>query len=144
MVKITVNPNSNFESLVGNNQPDNASKEYLEYRQAWIQYPKEFYLRELPLHLDIEASSLCNLRCTFCDKLPLLQKNQLGNMELDVFKKIIDQFSAEPDKKLWGLKLSYRGEPLLNKDVPKMVKYAKERGVLDIYFNTNGMLRQKE
>lgn len=144
MVKITVNPNSNFESLVGNNQPDNASKEYLEYRQAWIQYPKEFYLRELPLHLDIEASSLCNLRCTFCDKLPLLQKNQLGNMELDVFKKIIDQFSAEPDKKLWGLKLSYRGEPLLNKDVPKMVKYAKERGVLDIYFNTNGMLLTKE
>ncbi|MCM1038208.1 MAG: radical SAM protein [Ruminococcus sp.] len=140
MAKITIKPNSNFESLAGNNQPENASEEYLKYREAWMQYPKQFYLRELPLHLDIEASSLCNLRCTFCDKLPLLQKNQLGNLSFDTFKKVMDQFSEDPDERLWGLKLSYRGEPLINKDVPRMVKYAKERGVLDIYFNTNGML----
>lgn len=144
MGKITVKPNSNFESLTGSNQPDNASKEYLEYREAWQQYPKKFHLREIPLHLDIEASSLCNLRCTFCDKLPLLQKNQLGNLSFDTFKKIMDQFSPESGKRLWGLKLSYRGEPLINKDVPQMVKYAKERGVLDIYFNTNGMLLTEE
>ena len=140
MAQITIKPNSNFESLAGNNQPENASEEYLKYREAWIQYPKQFHLRDIPLHLDIEASSLCNLRCTFCDKLPLLQKNQLGNLSFDTFKKVMDQFSEEPEKRLWGLKLSYRGEPLSNKEVPKMVKYAKERGVLDIYFNTNGML----
>ena len=144
MKKVTITPNSNFESLAGDNRPDHMSKEYLEYREAWQQYPKQFHLRDLPLHLDIEASSLCNLRCTFCDKLPLLQKNQLGNLSFETFKKILDQFSTEPDKRLWGLKLSYRGEPLVNKYVPEMVKYAKERGVLDIYFNTNGMLLTEE
>ncbi len=140
MEQITVKPNSNFESLRGSNQPENASKEYLEYREAWLQYPRRFHLREVPLHLDIEASSLCNLRCTFCDKLPLLQKHQLGNLTFDTFKKVMDQFSPESNRRLWGLKLSYRGEPLINKDLPQMVKYAKERGVLDVYFNTNGML----
>lgn len=144
MAHMTVKPNSNFTSLSGSNQPDDASEEYKEYREAWMQYPKKFYLRSLPLHLDIEASSLCNLRCTFCDKLPLLKKDQLGNLAFDTFKGVMDQFSAEPDKRLWGLKLSYRGEPLINRDVPRMVKYAKERGVLDIYFNTNGMLLTEE
>lgn len=140
MGKISIKPNSNFESLSGNNHPDNASEEYLAYRRAWQQYPQQFYLREIPLHLDIEASSLCNLRCTFCDKLPLLKKDQLGNLSFETFKSILDQFSPEPEKRLWGLKLSYRGEPLINSDISKMVAYAKERGVLDCYFNTNGML----
>ena len=136
--QMTVTPNSNFTSLGGSIAPDNASDEYIEYRRCWMENPKGFILRDMPMHLDIEASSRCNLRCTFCDKLPNLKPGQLGNLELDLFKHIIDQFSDE--NRLWGLKLSYRGEPLINRDVPDMVKYAKDHGVLDIYFNTNGML----
>lgn len=142
MENIVVKPNSNFTSLKGNNIPDNASEEYLHYRSCWNQYPKEFILRDMPLHLDIEASSRCNLRCTFCDKLPLLKPGQLGNLDFELFKHIIDQFDEE--HKLWGLKLSYRGEPLINPQVPDMVKYAKERGVLDVYFNTNAMFLNEE
>lgn len=137
MSHIVVRPNSNFTSLKGNNAPDNASEEYMLYRKCWNQYPKEFILRDMPLHLDIEASSRCNLRCTFCDKLPLLKPGQLGNLEFDLFKHIIDQFNG--NHKLWGLKLSYRGEPLINPQIPDMVRYAKEHGVLDVYFNTNAM-----
>lgn len=137
MTDTKVTPNSNFTSLKGNNLPDNVSDEYKEYRRQWMENPKNFVLREMPIHLDIEASSKCNLRCTFCDKLPLLKAGQLGNLEFDLFKHIIDQF--DENMPLYGLKLSYRGEPLLNKDVPKMVKYAKEHGVLDVYFNTNAM-----
>ena len=137
MSNVVVRPNSNFTSIKGNNTPDNASEEYLMYRECWNQYPKEFILRDMPLHLDVEASSRCNLRCTFCDKLPLLKPGQLGNLDFGLFKSIIDQFDSE--HKLWGLKLSYRGEPLINPQVPDMVKYAKEHGVLDIYFNTNAM-----
>lgn len=135
--EIVVKPNSNFTSLKGSNIPDNASAEYVLYRKCWEEYPKQFILRDMPLHLDIEASSRCNLRCTFCDKLPLLKKNQLGNLDMDLFKHIIDQFDEK--NRLWGLKLSYRGEPLCNSEVPKMVQYAKEKGVLDVYFNTNAM-----
>lgn len=144
MGNIEVTPNSNFNSLTGSNQPENASEEYLAYRKAWIDNPKEFIVDELPLDLDIEASSLCNLRCTFCDRQPLVEKNQLGNMSMETFKHILDQFAPEKGKRLCSMKLSYRGEPLLNKLIPEMVKYAKSRGVLDIYFNTNGMLLTEE
>lgn len=140
MKQVSVTPNSNFNSLAGSNVPDNASDEYYAYRKAWDENPKNFILNELPLDLDIEVSNLCNLRCTFCDRQPLVQKNQLGMMSFEMFRHILDQFSDEDNRRLWGMKLSYRGEPLTNKNVPEMIKYAKSRGVLDVYFNTNGML----
>ncbi|MCI8972728.1 MAG: radical SAM protein [Lachnospiraceae bacterium] len=142
MSNIIVKPNSNYTSLKGNNEPENASEEYLFYRKCWNEYPRSFVLRELPLHLDIEASSRCNLRCTFCDKLPLLKKNQLGNLGFDLFRHIMDQFDNE--HRLWGLKLSYRGEPLINPCLPDMIEYAKKKGVLDVYFNTNAMLLNED
>lgn len=142
MSDIKVTPNSNFQSLGGSVTPENASAEYLEYRRCWMENPPAFILRDMPLDLDIEASSRCNLRCTFCDKLPNLKPGQLGTLDMALFKHIIDQFP--PENPLWALKLSYRGEPLLNKQVPDMVKYAKEHGVLDVYFNTNGMFLDEE
>ena len=144
MSNIEVTPNSNFNSLAGSNQPEDASEEYLAYREAWIKNPKEFILSDLPLDLDVEASSLCNLRCTFCDRQPLVENNQLGLMSFETYKNILDQFSPEEGKRLCSMKLSYRGEPLTNKNIPRMVKYAKDKGVLDIYFNTNGMLLTEE
>ncbi len=144
MENIKVTPNSNFNSLAGSNQPENASEEYVAYRMAWMENPKRFVLNDLPLDLDIEASSLCNLKCTFCDRQPLVEKNQLGNMSFDMFQHILDQFVPEEGKRLCSMKLSYRGEPLMNKAVPDMVRYAKSKGVLDIYFNTNGMLLSEE
>lgn len=140
MSRVAVTPNSNFNSLAGSNQPENASEEYIAYRKAWVENPKNFILNDIPLDLDIETSSVCNLRCTFCDRQPLVHNEQQGRMSFDTFKHIMDQFAPEDGKRLWGMKLSYRGEPLLNKEISKMVRYAKERGVLDIYFNTNGML----
>lgn len=142
MGNIEVNPNSNFNSIEGSVTPDNASDEYREYRRCWMENPKHFVLRDMPMHLDIEASSRCNLKCSFCDKLPNLKPGQLGDIDFDLFTHVINQFSQ--DHKLWGLKLSYRGEPLINKRVPDMVKYAKEHGVLDVYFNTNGMFLDEE
>ena len=138
MSDIKVTPNSNFTSLIGSAFPVIQTEEFQEYRRCWIENPKSFVLRNMPMHLDIEASSRCNLRCSFCDKLPNLKSGQLGNIDLALFKHIIDQF--DQSNRLWGLKLSYRGEPLINREVPDMVRYAKEHGVLDVYFNTNGLL----
>ena len=131
-------PNSNFTSLGGGITPDNASEEYSQYRRCWMENPKNFILRDMPLHLDIEATSYCNLRCTFCDRQILVDKGMLGSMDMVLFRLILDQF--DDINRLWGVKLSYRGEPLLNKNIPEMIRYAKSRGVLDVYFNTNAML----
>jgi len=138
---IQIKPNANFYSLGGISVHENQSSEYQEYRKHWIELPQKFILRDFPMHLDIETSSRCNLRCTFCDKLPLLNKGQLGDMDFNLYKKIIDEGSRH---KLWGVKLSYRGEPLLHKNIVEMASYAKKKGILDIYFNTNGMLLDRD
>ena len=138
MSDIKVTPNSNFNSVGGSVTPDNASEEYLEYRRCWMENPKQFILRDMPLHLDVEATSYCDLKCTFCDRQILVEKGMLGSMDMDLFRHILDQF--DETNRLWGIKFSYRGEPLLNKNIPEMIRYAKSRGVLDVYFNTNAML----
>ncbi len=129
--------NTNFYSLYGSSVPDVMTPEYLEYRRCWSEYPRDFIVRDFPLHLDIETSSRCNLRCTFCDKLPLLTRDQMGNIDINLFRKVMDEAG---EKGLWGLKLSSRGEPLMHPRIGEMVEYAKKRGVMDIYMNSNGML----
>lgn len=136
-----IKPNANFYSLGGNALHDVQSDEYKEYRRCWLENPKNFILRDFPLHLDIEITSRCNLRCIFCDKLPVLIEDRLGDMDFELYKKIIDEGVGH---NLWAVKLSYRGEPLLHKDVVRMVEYTKKKGILDVYFNTNGMLLSEE
>jgi radical SAM protein with 4Fe4S-binding SPASM domain len=58
-------------------------------------------------------------------------------MGLDLFRRIIDQGAANG---LCSIKLSFRGEPLLHPQLPEMVAYAKAKGILDVYFNTNATL----
>jgi len=130
-------PNSNFWSLGGEDPHQRTDPAYLEYRRRWHEDPASFSLGEFPVHIDLEASSRCNLRCTFCDKLPLLGPEKLGDMDFGLFTRMLDE-GAEHG--LAGLKLSYRGEPLLNARLADMVAYAKRKGLLDVYFNTNGML----
>ena len=133
----TANANANFYFLGGQSVHDHQNPVYQEYRRCWFEYPANFFLRNFPMHLDIEVTNRCNLRCTFCDKLPLLSKDQMGDMDIGLYCNILDQGS---EGNLWGIKLSYRGEPLLHPQIVKMVAYAKQRGILDVYFNTNGML----
>ena len=134
-------PDANFTSLGGQSVHESDDPRYLEYRRQWTENPKNFIVRDFPIHLDIEATSRCNLKCTFCDKLPLLTKDQIGDMDFNLYKEVID----EGEKKgLCSIKLSYRGEPLLHPQLANMVKYAKTKGILDVYFNTNGMLLTKK
>ncbi len=135
MVNIT--PNANFYSLNHAAADPDRGGEYRRYRRAWMELPQAFIVRDFPLHLDIEITSRCNLRCTYCDKLPVLPRSKIGDMDIQLFKRIIDEGARH---NLWGVKLSYRGEPLLHPQIFEMIAYAKEKGVLDIYFNTNGTL----
>ena len=58
-------------------------------------------------------------------------------MEYGLYTRVIDEGL---DKGLCSIKLSYRGEPLLHPRLPDMIAYARKKGILDVYFNTNGML----
>jgi len=82
----------------------------------------------------IEPTNTCNLRCTFCFVTEGMTREG-GFMEFDLFKKIIDD---SPD--LEHLCMHNWGEPLLHKDIFRMIEYAKNKGVNYVVMNTNGTL----
>lgn len=98
-----------------------------------------------PFSLHIFPSFYCNFKCSYClhslsdDKLDEMRfKKQM--MGFDVYKKAIDDL-PEFDGRLRALIFAGHGEPLLNKDIAKMVAYAKEKQVAErIEIVTNGSL----
>ncbi|MBN1161356.1 MAG: radical SAM protein [Dehalococcoidales bacterium] len=111
---------------------------FLEYRRRWFEYPRDLIVGDFPIHLDIESTNACNLRCPFC---AVTSKNwgpyRKGFMDMGLYKKIIDEGATNG---LCSMKLSLRGEPMLHPKLLEMIRYAKEKNIIDVYFNTNGTL----
>lgn len=143
MKTISVEVNANFHTIGGKSVLSRSDPIFHEYRKKWDEWPRNFYTGEFPLHLDIEASSVCNLRCEFCETNYEKVGTKYGYMEFDVFKKIIDEGAQYG---LYAIKLNSgaRGEPLLHKKIVQMVEYAKKKGIIDVYMNTNAVLLTRE
>ena len=62
-------------------------------------------------------------------------------MDFELYKKIIEECRRNG---VYSIKLSWRGEVLLHPKIVEMVKYAKERGIKDVGFLTNGGLLDKK
>ncbi|GHO42318.1 radical SAM protein [Ktedonospora formicarum] len=86
----------------------------------------------LPRSIYIEPTSRCNEFCQQCPRT-LLSREDDRDLTYDDFRRIVDQFPVLERVVLHGL-----GEPLLNKDLPKMVRYLKDRGTY-VLFNSNGI-----
>jgi len=96
-------------------------------------------LNKYPNDIVIETASVCNLNCTICRsvKTDLGRKNRF--MSSYLFKKIIDDIAPVCNT----IGVSYCGEPLLNKDIFKMVRYASDKGMC-VSMLTNGVLLNAE
>ena len=99
---------------------------------------------KMPFVLVLDPSNLCNHRCKFCptgdDKLIKSTNRYNGLFDFNLFKTIINDLK-EFDKPLNVLRLYKEGEPLINKQFPDMVKYAKDSGyVKRIDVTSNGVL----
>ena len=110
--------------------------EYKKYRGDWSELPKRLSVREYPLLVDIELSSVCNLKCPMCytitDKFK--EKVNTTRMEYGLFVKLIDEIAG----KVPAVRLSLRGEPTLHKNFIDCVTYAKSKGVGEVSFLTHG------
>lgn len=130
---------SGFYQILGTDRFDDCNKtfgkRFEEYRKKWLEYPQKRIVGEFPLHLDAESTNACNLRCVMCSRNFMTEK--IGYMDWGLFKKVVDEGAKHA---LPSIKLNFRGEPLLHPKLPKMVKYAKEKGILEVQFNTNGLL----
>ncbi|MBU0519669.1 radical SAM protein [bacterium] len=86
-----------------------------------------------PYLIDIEPTNACNLQCPTCITGSGNMNRPKRMMRLEEFKRIIDQVKSYAiDIQLYGY-----GEPFLNKELPKMIRYAVDCG-LYVGTGTNG------
>ena len=119
---------------------DSQTDAYREYRRRWAENPVADVVGDFPIHLDVEATSNCNLLCTMCPRTELIENGRFWKVEefdFDVYKRLIDE--GVP-RGLASIKYNYLGEPLMNKRLAEMVRYAKDAGVIDVMLNTNATL----
>jgi MoaA/NifB/PqqE/SkfB family radical SAM enzyme len=89
-----------------------------------------------PVCLYLETTNRCNLLCTTCPRtFETLEPEK--DMSWELFTSIIDQYPKIARVVLHGI-----GEPMLVKELPRMIRYLKDRGVY-VLFNTNGTLLTK-
>lgn len=108
---------------------------YFENRFQWFNYPKWNYVHKFPLHVDFEASSRCNLSCPMCFRRHFENQQEFVDMDFDLYTKGIDECVAYD---LYSIRLSWRGESTINPRLVDMVRYARDKGIKEISFLTNG------
>lgn len=110
-------------------------EEYQEYRRLWGKLPKEQKVREYPLLVDLELSSICNLQCPMCYTITDDFKKKVikGLMDFELYKKVVDEVAG----KVFALRLSLRGEPTLHPNFVEAIAYAKKKGVKEVSSLTN-------
>lgn len=123
---------------------DKFKNKYLKYREDWKSFPKQMYSNVTddynlidteifnPLCVDIETASICDLACPHCFRDYILTPDKIMNFEM--YRNIIDEIIL---LEVPSIKLNWRGEPLLNKQIHKFIDYAKSAGILDVAINTN-------
>ncbi len=89
--------------------------------------------------LRISVTPRCNFRCTYCDPLGMGHKDPLGTVSVRDVAHVLD---AAVGLGMTSVRFT-GGEPLLRKELPEMIAYAKAAGVEDIAITTNATLLKR-
>lgn len=86
-----------------------------------------------PVCLYLETTNRCNLLCQHCPRT-FASVERPADLSFEQMKLIVDQTPNLKQAVLHGI-----GEPLINKDLPRMIRYLKDRGVY-VLFNSNATM----
>lgn len=85
-----------------------------------------------PMFVSVEPAAVCQLKCPACPVgLRNIENRKLKIekfMSLEVFRRVL----AECRETAWVMQFYFQGEPLLNKDLPQMIKEAHDAGLYTI------------
>ena len=123
---------------------------FINYRKNWLNQPKKCIQKKysnedlkkkniLPLCLDIEVASICDLACPFCFREFIVTPDKI--IDDSFCYNLIDQAA---DLKIPSIKFNWRGEPLLHPKLPEFIDYAKNKGILETIINTNATTLTKK
>lgn len=111
---------------------------YILNRVKWHVYPRLRIITKYPEHVDIELSAMCDMKCPMCYTITDEFKKSVKrrNMSWQNIKKILDECG---EGGVFSIRLSWRGESLLNKNYIKTIKYAKSVGIKEVSALTNAL-----
>lgn len=102
-----------------------------QYREAW-EKGKQGMLPDIPLNIDIELSTYCNMTCKMCPQSKIKKRNF---MDIHLAKKII----IEAEKiGVPSIKLNWRGESTLHPQFREICEFIQTKKFKEVILNTNG------
>ena len=111
------------------------SNNYKIYRAEWNLRVAKRDAGKIPLNINVEVTTRCNLACTFCSH-PSLTKEQTGDLPLELFSKVVEESCSSGGIK--AINLNGLGEPTLRKDLDEFISIGKMHGAEEVMFHTNG------
>src|SRR5258708_566481 len=118
--------------------PAEANRDYLPAAYRVVDpATRDAWANGQPHCVFIEVMNHCNLLCETCPRT-FTTYEEPQTLSWENFLKIVEQFPDMERAVLHGI-----GEPLLNKDLPRMISHLKAQGVY-VLFNTNATLLTAE
>jgi len=101
-------------------------------------------LTHSPLFVSVEPANVCQLKCPACP-VGLRNAGMPGYWDAERFmsKQVWERVLAECRDTAWVMQFYFQGEPLLNKDLPRMIRDAHEAGLYTIV-STNAQAMTQE
>ena len=89
----------------------------------------------MPEIVQIEATNICNAKCTFCPRDDM--KRRQGVMGMDLYRKVVDECASLG---ISHVRMHNYGEAFVDKQLPAKIAYAKSKGIPEVGVITNGSL----
>jgi radical SAM protein with 4Fe4S-binding SPASM domain len=106
---------------------------FTQYRAAWDNAPT--ITPAIPLCLDLELATACNLKCPFCFLQNPAYKNKPAVMPIGMARIVLDEAATIG---IPSVKFNWRGCPTVHPAFTSILQYASTLGFLDLLVNTNG------
>jgi len=112
-------------------------KMYREYRRNWKQASDMKDHFNVPLHLDLDTSNVCNMGCRNCNAVTAKSGTRY-DMDIPLLKRRLQE--AIP-KGIRSINFGNCSEPLLcAREMFDLIAMARPLGIVDIFIHTNGLL----
>lgn len=105
---------------------------------------------KVPFTLFVFPTTFCNFRCNYCghslgiEKMVQKYNFEQQNMSMDTYRHVVEQSKEFPER-FKMLSLTGHGEPLINKNLPRMIEMAKVANIAErVEIITNASLLTPE